>query len=209
MNASTIPILVPGRVEPVNVPFALEPAFGFDVLVFLPDWGVRAFSVALDSRDLTEAEVHDVQPHGADLMRRDLSEAERRAADEAAGDALRGVMARLGELPHASQMTAFRCTPLEAIARAYLAEEAAHNAAVAAHRMLPVAVHSPSLLDEDPTAADATWLSPSRRMLAAYVEWCFEEAQKAQAAKAQRQANEWARENVGDSAYSGCERGRF
>lgn len=187
-----LPILIPGRAEPVNVPFALEPGFSFTVDVFLPKGGVQSVSAWLTTRDLTTAEIAKV-----DGRRVDLADDEQQRADEAAVDVLAAVLMRLqvgGRVPDDTSGT----HTLHAIARAYLAEVAAYEAQREAMKALPMPCRSPVLMPSDPTATTGHWRpnAVSHAMLETYVGWCFEEAQRTQADKAQRQAEEWARHHA-------------
>ena len=195
MTRHTLPILVPGRSTPINVPCRLPDAFTFDV--FLPSRGARPFCAWLSSTDPLEAEIKDVTLATPETDRRhvggayDLDEDEQRRADEAAGDVLRVLLGRLGI--DATQRIPFQSTtsPRHALALAHEAECKAWEARRVAH----VALHGRAPFYEPNPASDEIagpqWASKAARLLEAYVERCLNEATAVQKAKAEKQAATW------------------
>jgi hypothetical protein len=132
MTRHTLPILVPGRSSPIDVPCALPESF--DLAVFLPIRGIRTFTCWLTSTDPLTAEVKDVQLNNREGDPRaglnyDVDDDEQRRADEAAGDVLGQVLASLGLMPGSRAPVpvpvevAPVAGPLHAIALAWHAEQ--------------------------------------------------------------------------------------
>lgn len=196
---SHLPILIPGRTEPVNVPCRLPESITFRA--FLPSRGVREFTLWLTSTDPLKAEVSDVQPTNREGDPRGpdgwaLDSDEQRHADDAAADVLDHVLRLLNlfgtaRVPCESNRTS-DCPPLHAIATAHVTECAAWDALFAAHKAT-TAPHTP--FDEPNPATDETsgglWASRAARMLDGYVERVTDAAVKVQDAKADKQAEEW------------------
>lgn len=202
---SHLPILAPGRTEPINVPCRLEDSFLFDV--FLSSRGVRPFCAWLSSTDPLTAEIRDVTLAKPETDPRhvggayDLDEDEQRRADEAAGEGLYGLLGRLQlDISRAPRVGHHRDV-LNAIALAHEAECKAWEALRAAH----VALHGRAPFYEPNPASDELagpqWASKSARMLEAYVERCVDEAREVQRLKAEKQQAE----HVGDEDEAGSE----
>lgn len=190
-----LPVLIPGRTEPVQVPCSLPDSWTFDV--FLPDRGVRKVSVFWKSSDPFKMGACEVvlalpDPDTANHVDGDpywVAEDEEQRMQDASGGVLEDLLCGLGRKALAS-----RCCqnlsvahPLVAIARAFLAECAAFDAAVNAAMAMPRACGQVLALN-DPGTEDH---SPSKTLLAAYIQWCVDEACKAQDEKAQCQARDY------------------
>lgn len=191
---SHLPILVPGHnpadTRTVLVPCRLPESVTF--LAFLPSRGVREFTLWLTSTDPLKAEIADVQPTNKEGDPRGpdgwtLDEDESRHADDAAADVLGSIFAGL----HLNQATR---TPynrgsaiLHTVATAYDAEVKAFTALMDAWRPLPARIAGHDLCPAHPSEGG----SLAARMLEAYVSCVAEEAAKAQADKAEKQAAEW------------------
>lgn len=207
MTRHTLPILVPGRSTPINVPCRLPDAFTFDV--FLPSRGIRPFCAWPTSTDPLTAEIHEVTLAKPETDPRhvggayDLDEDEQRRADEAAADVLDSLLGRLllegTRTPRPSNEVNGR--ELHAIALAHEAERAAWEALRAAH----VALHGRAPFYEPNPASDEVagpqWASKAARLLEAYVERCVDEAREVQRLKAEKQQAE----HVGDEDEAGSE----
>jgi hypothetical protein len=196
---SHLPILIPGRTEPVKVPCRLPESITFRA--FLPSRGVREFTLWLSSTDPLKAEVVDVQPTNREGDPRGpdgwaLDSDEQRHADDAAADVLSGILANLGLLPSTRlsmaippsiKALAHISAPLHSIAKAYAAEVAAYEALLAAWEPLPARIAGDDLLPTNPAENG----SLAARLLASYVDAVTDESCIAQADKAEKQAAEW------------------
>lgn len=192
---SHLPILIPGRTEPVQVPCSLPDSWTFDV--FLPDRGVRKVSVFWKSSDPLKMDACEValslpDPDTANHIDGDpywVAEDEHQRMQDAAGDVLSYVMHRLGLLS-TEKRSPVRIPPeaISAIARSFLAECEAFETQVAACHAMP---RKAGLLIAISDPRQDTRCKPSAMLLDAYVEWCVDEACKAQDAKAQRQARDY------------------
>lgn len=203
---STLPILVPGRTEPVHVPCRLPECFTFTV--FLPSRGLRTFTAWLSSTDPLKAEVKDVVLDMPETDPRhvggpyELDDDEQRRADEAAGDVidtLLGFLAlntktRAPFQPNDSE--AVRRRILHAIALSWHAEEIAVERQTMLCHALDVAGLRDASRDAyakvpDLTARRGQDASPSVEALGGYVEHVVDVATSAQKAKAEKQKAEW------------------
>lgn len=192
---SHLPILVPGRTEPISVPCRLEDSFLFDA--FLPSRGVRPFCAWLSSTDPLTAEVKDVTLAKPETDPRhvggayDLDEDEQRRADEAAAGVLVEILHNLNVSPRDRLALANAPISLHTIALAHEAEckawEALRSAHMALHGRTPFYEANPAS-DE---LAGPQWASKAARLLETYVERCVDEACAAQTAKAEKQAATW------------------
>lgn len=195
----TLPILVPGRTEPVTVPCELPPDFFVDV--FLPSrGGLRRFDVVLTTSNPIEAEVGSVtlsRPESDPRLSMgdgyEVDSDEQQRADEAAADVLSGTLYFLGLNPGPRTPVAENAPPaLRAIARAWVAEEDAvslqsrmcslllsaglHNADRDAYALVP-----------DLASAKGRAASPACEALRGYVAHALDAAVEAQRAKAEAQ----------------------
>lgn len=209
---STLPILVPGRSTPINVPCRLPDSFTFSA--FLPSRGVREFTAWLTSTDPLKAEVGEVTLNGREGDPRiphayELDEDEQRRADEAAADVLTNLYGWLrldpvGREPFPTSPTSNAAeSTLQPLALAHEAECKAWEALRAAH----VALHGRApFYDADPSKdelAGPQWASKSARLLETYVERTLDFACLAQQDKAEAQRDAHA---AGDEDEAGAER---
>lgn len=167
--------------------------------VFLPSRGIRKVTAFFDSRDIAAAEISDVALAHEETDPRcgkgyELDADEQSRADEAAGDVVDALMAKLGALVTRQGYT-FNTPVLEAVAMAYAAEVAAHEAQTQAWAALHGEGTGTHLLSAMPAA---------ERMLETYVERALDEAVLEQGAKAREQQAEHAH---GDTRPSGSEAG--
>lgn len=196
MTRHTLPILVPGRSTPINVPCRLPESFGFDA--FLPSRGVRTFTAWLTSTDPRTAEIHEITLAKPETDPRhvggayELDEDEQRRADEAAADVLELLLHALGFESSRKPYVVGTSNPLCHIALAHEDECKAWEALRAAH----VALHGRAPFYEPNPASDEVagpqWASKAARMLEAYVERCLDETTAVQKAEAEKQEAEWA-----------------
>lgn len=212
---SHLPILVPGRPTPINVPCRLPDSFTFSA--FLPSRGLREFTAWLTSTDPLKAEVEEVTLNGVEGDPRiphayELDEDEQRRADEAAADVLDEALKRLGLIPptRTPNPASTHHLVLHSIATTYVAEEALFGETVRLsqhmRRLLPKTtaekdVLKMAVLDDDKTPEN----SPSVYALAAYVEHALDAACLSQNAKAEAQRDAHA---SGDEDDAGSERVR-
>lgn len=209
---STLPILVPGRTHPINVPCRLTESFTFSA--FLPSRGLREFTCWLTSTDPLKAEVGEVTLNGAEgdpsiPHAYELDEDEQRRADEAAADVLTNLYGWLrldpvGREPFPTSPTSNAAeSTLQPLALAHEAECKAWEALRAAH----VTLHGRApFYDADPSKdelAGPQWASKSARLLETYVEQVLDAACLAQKAKAEAQRDAHA---AGDEDDAGSER---
>lgn len=197
---STLPILVPGRDAPINVPCELPDSFTFSA--FLPARGVRRFTAWLTSQDVKDAEIKEVvlaepeqDPRGDEWK---LDNDEQVIADEVAGDVLDALFGRLRIDPEDRVPFSPRNPPTshEAILHAIALAHEAECTAWEALRAASVAVHGMggfySLYEADP-ATERTgngWVSNAANYLTRYVDRCLEDACEVQRVKAERQQAE-------------------
>lgn len=186
-----LPIRVPGRTDPIEVPCRLPDCFDFRA--FLPSRGVRIFTCWLTTADPRTAEVKDVQLAHRETDPRlkngfELDHDEQRRADEAAGDVLDGLLTALG-----SRAPTFHV--LQAIALAWSTE----GDAVTLQTFMCLALRKADMSDADrdaygmvpnldSTAGQAR--SPACEGMRGYVQHALEQAALAQADKAERQQAE-------------------
>jgi hypothetical protein len=180
--------------------------------VFLPERGVRevtAFWASTDPVKVDACEVALAAPNVAFFVARrvasrdpySVTEDETTAMQEAAGDVLAVVLDRLGI--HARMRGPVKeVDALSSIARAHLAECAAFNALLDAHKAMPRAAAS-ICSASDPKDGEGR----AAGLLKDFAGWAVDEACKAQDEAAKREAEAWARENTGDAAHSGSEMG--
>jgi hypothetical protein len=189
---SFLPILIPGRTEPVNVPCSLPDSWTFDV--FLPDRGIRKVAVFWKSSDPLQIDYcetalanpeTDIAHFLCDPYLVDQDEDQR--MQDAAGDVLEAVLIRMDLSPTSRKPGVVRDAhlPLQQIARAFLAECRAFEAVLSAHTALPRAAGCIATIG-DPSQGAAH----SVGLLQRYVQWCVDEACKAQDAKALKESTE-------------------
>lgn len=184
---ATLPVLVPGRSESINVPCELPDSFLF--MAYLPSRGLRKFAVWLRSTDVREAEIKDVAAVWRPDEVEDLDEDEQRRADEAAGDVLDALLASLA-IRTVTREAAYEHSTLATIALAHEAECKAWEALRLAH----VAVNGRTTFYEARPAFERHgngWVSKAANLLEAYVTRCLDEARTAQRIKAEKQEAEW------------------
>lgn len=195
---SVLPIRVPGRAEPIEVPCLLPDCFDFRV--FLPSRGVRIFTCWLTSTDPRSAEAKDVQlaHRETDPRLRDgfeLDADEQRRADEDAGDVLQLLLNHLGMSMVGRSAYGTSNHALHGIAQAWSAEEdavsrqAAMAMALEGAGMKGVGVDAYALVPDLDTYGGRS-RSPAFVALAGYVAHALEQAILAQADKADRQQAE-------------------
>lgn len=211
---SHLPILVPGRSNPINVPCRLPECFTFSA--FLPSRGLREFTCWITSTDPLKAEVGAVTLNGVEGDPRiphayELDEDEQRRADEAAADVLVELLNRVG-LHYATRRpvaTAAAIHPHDAILHATAIAHEAECKAWEALRAAHVALHGRApFYDADPSKdelAGPQWASKSARLLETYVERTLDAACLAQKSKAEAQRDAHA---TGEEDDAGSERVR-
>ena len=205
---STLPILVSGRSDPINVPCELSDSFTFTA--YLPSRGLREFTAWLTSIDPREAEIADVTLGMPEKLAHavggayDLDDDEQHRADEAASDALWNMLCAVGLNPVTRQgvNTAREPAALALIALAHEAECKAWEALRAAHGAMGGTAYD--FYEANPASdelAGPQWASKAARMLETYVTRCLDEALLAQRIKAEKQQAE----RGGDEAAPGSE----
>lgn len=204
---SVLPILIPSRSEPINVPCELPDSFTFSA--FLPARGVRRITAWLTSCDVKDAEIKDVvlaepeqDPRGDEWA---LDSDEQVIADEAAGSVLDGLLKsmRIG-MDRQPRMRGdyFPSMPLDAIALAHEAECKAWEALRAVH----VAVNPKGwfYVPSPATEQDSEgWVSWAANYLQQYMDRALDDALCLARAKAERQQAEHPRR---DDDEDGSER---
>lgn len=196
----TLPILVPGRTEPVTVPCELLTDFSIDV--FLPSrGGLRRFDVVLTTSNPLEAEVGSVTLSNPEADPRlsmgdgyEVDSDEQQRADEAAADVLVDVLCQLGMNPRDRIPEAYVQTDsiLYAIARAWVAEEDAVSLQSAMCSVLRAAgLHNADrdayALVPDLASAKGRAASPACEAMRGYVAHALDAAVEAQRVKAEAQ----------------------
>lgn len=174
MSKSTLNIHVPGSsagyFRTVEAPCRLPEAFNFKS-------GGFSFTADLSGTSPASFEVSNVESEVAGL-----SEVENEIAAWAADAILADAKRRLGLLPMEG-----RGDVLPAIALAYEAECASHNAQFLALQALPRALQNPGLVSTHPSERES-YSGGAVGMLAQYVAWVFEQACDAQTERAEQAA---------------------
>lgn len=181
MSKSTLSITVPAThfssERTVEVPCRLPEAFNFSM--FVPGHGLVKCAAYLNAANIpNSAYIHEVESIDDDDMSASL------AMDDAAGVIFRVARQNLGM----HMVAPPQCLDtLRAIALAYEAECAAHDAQVKALRELPRALQNPGLVPTHPSEREP-YSGGAVGMLAQYVAWVFEQACDAQTKRAEQAA---------------------
>ena len=173
MSKSTLSIFLKGGGftvdRTVEIPCRLPESFDFDV--FVAGHGIIRCVAYLTDGAISDTEATDYE--GFDISHK---------MESTASVILGAAKTQLDR--NGGDMSA---TPLPAIALAYEAECAAHDAQVKALRSLPRAMQNPGMVFTHPSERE-TYAGGAVGMLAKYVEWVFEQACKTQTERAEAAA---------------------